>query len=74
MSKTKILLIDDEVDFLCIVKEKLELEGYEVITAKDGEEGLNKAQSLRPDLIICDIMMPKKNGFPVRLDIHTSLC
>lgn len=65
MDKTKILVIDDEKDLLDLLKEKLELEGYEVVTAGDGEEGLISAQVCEPDLIICDIKMPKKDGFEV---------
>ena len=65
MGKTKILVIDDEKDLLDLLKEKLELEGYEVVTAGDGEEGLISAQVCAPDLIICDIKMPKKDGFEV---------
>ncbi|UCD55093.1 MAG: response regulator [Candidatus Omnitrophota bacterium] len=65
MAKSKILVIDDEKEFLHLIKEKLELEGYEVITASDGEEGLISAQVCEPDLVICDIKMPKKDGFEV---------
>ena len=60
-----ILVIDDEKDFLGLLKEKLELEGYEVSTAVDGEEGLISAQVSHPDIVICDIRMPKKDGFAV---------
>ncbi len=65
MGKTKILVIDDEKELLALLKERLELEGYEVITASDGEEGLISAQVCEPDLVICDIKMPKKDGFEV---------
>ena len=65
MDKTKILVIDDEKELLDLLKEKLELEGYEVVTAGNGEEGLISAQVCEPDLIICDIKMPKKDGFEV---------
>ncbi|MFH1381188.1 MAG: response regulator [Candidatus Omnitrophota bacterium] len=65
MEKKKILIIDDEKDLLDLLKEQLELAEYEVIIAQDGEEGLEKAASYKPDLIICDINMPKKNGFEV---------
>jgi two-component system alkaline phosphatase synthesis response regulator PhoP len=47
------------------LRDNLELEGYEVQTAADGEEGLNKAGSFNPDLVILDVMLPKKNGFDV---------
>jgi len=61
----KILIADDEPDILEIIQYNLVREGYEVYTAKDGEEALEKAKSIRPDLIILDIMMPKKNGMEV---------
>jgi CheY-like chemotaxis protein len=65
MDKAKILVIDDEKDLLSLLKEQLELMGYSVVTAKDGEEGLISAQVSHPDLVICDINMPKKDGFEV---------
>lgn len=61
----KILIADDEPDILEIIQYNLTKEGYEVITAKDGDEAINKAKIVRPDLIILDIMMPKKNGVEV---------
>lgn len=63
--KNKILLVDDEKDFLELVRERLEMEGYEIITALDGEEGIAKAKSENPDIIICDIKMPKMDGYEV---------
>ena len=61
----KILIADDEPDLIEIVQYNLMKEGYEVITAKDGDEALQKTKALRPDLVILDIMMPKKNGVEV---------
>lgn len=61
----KILVADDEPDILEIIEYNLKKEGYEVFTAKDGDDALQKARALRPDLIILDIMMPKKNGVEV---------
>jgi len=61
----KILIADDEPDILEIIQYNLVKEGYEVITAKDGDEALVKAKNNKPDLIILDIMMPKKNGTEV---------
>jgi two-component system, OmpR family, alkaline phosphatase synthesis response regulator PhoP len=61
----KILIADDEPDILEIVHYNLKQEGYEVYTAKDGDDALTKAKQLRPDLIILDIMMPKKTGVEV---------
>jgi two-component system alkaline phosphatase synthesis response regulator PhoP len=61
----KVLVADDEPDILEILKYNLSNEGYEVITAKDGEEALEKARRSLPDLIILDVMMPKKTGVDV---------
>ncbi len=61
----KILIADDEPDILEIVHYNLKQEGYEVYTAKDGDDALAKAKQLKPDLIILDIMMPKKTGVEV---------
>ena len=61
----KILIADDEPDILEIIQYNLAREGYQVVAAKDGDEALVKAKVEHPDLIILDIMMPKKNGVEV---------
>ena len=61
----KILVADDEPDILEVLQYNLVKEGYDVVTAKDGEDALSKARSSHPDLIILDIMMPKKSGVEV---------
>src|SRR5580765_3245301 len=61
----KILIADDEPDILEVLQYNLVREGYEVTTAKDGDDALTKAKSAHPDLIILDIMMPKKTGVEV---------
>jgi two-component system alkaline phosphatase synthesis response regulator PhoP len=61
--KTKILLIDDDIDFVKATKIVLESEGYEIIVAHEGNDGLQKAQKENPDLIIMDVIMPVKDGF-----------
>ena len=61
----KVLIADDEQDILEIVGYNLKKEGYEVFTAKDGNDALEKAKSIQPDLIILDIMMPGKSGVEV---------
>lgn len=63
--RNKILLVDDEEDILALVKVRLEANNYEVITAKDGEEGLNLARSIKPDLIVLDLMLPRIDGYKV---------
>ncbi len=61
----KILIADDEPDILEIVQYNLQNEGYEVATAKNGNEAIELAKRFNPDLIILDIMMPGKNGIEV---------
>ena len=61
----RILVIEDEPQMLLGLRDNLELEGYEVQTAADGEEGLAKAAAFAPDLVILDVMLPRKNGFDV---------
>ncbi len=59
----KILLIDDDVDFVDSTRTILESKPYKVVVALDGDEGLHKAQEENPDLILLDIIMPVKDGF-----------
>jgi two-component system alkaline phosphatase synthesis response regulator PhoP len=63
MSKGKILIVDDENYILHILDFSLGAEGYEVITAEDGEEAVRKTKEERPDLVVLDVMMPKVDGF-----------
>lgn len=65
VSGNKILIADDEPDILEIIEFNLQANGYEVITAKNGNEAFEKAKQFVPDLIILDIMMPGKNGIEV---------
>ena len=64
-TKKKVLIADDEQDILEIIKYNLTKEGYEVYTAKDGNDAIDKANQVKPDLIILDVMMPKKTGVEV---------
>ena len=61
----KILIADDEPDILEIIQYNLQSEGYEVATAKNGNEAIDMAKRINPDLIILDIMMPGRNGIEV---------
>ena len=61
----RILIADDEPDILEIVSYNLRKEGYDIYTAKDGSEAVAQAKLLNPDLIILDVMMPKKTGVEV---------
>lgn len=65
MKKTKILVVDDEPDILEILTYNLEKEGFHVVTASNGEEGLQVAAAEMPNLIILDIMMPQMDGVEV---------
>lgn len=65
MDKKKILIVDDETDLVETVVFQLQEAGYEVTSAYDGLEGLEKAQSQKPDLIILDLMLPKMDGYKV---------
>ncbi len=62
-NKRKILIVDDERYILHILDFSLGAEGYEVITAGDGEQAVERSRSDKPDLIVMDIMMPKMDGF-----------
>ncbi len=59
----KVLLVDDEPDINLVLKARLEAEGYQVATAKNGLEALEKFAIERPDLIITDVMMPGLSGY-----------
>lgn len=61
----KILLVEDDPLLVRMYEEKFKEDGFNVQTALDGQEGLEKATSFRPDIILMDIMMPKMNGFQV---------
>ncbi|MCM2357719.1 MAG: response regulator [Geobacteraceae bacterium] len=65
MGKKKILAVDDEPNILMSIEFILEMEGYEVHTARDGEEALEVAERVRPDLILLDVNMPRKHGYEV---------
>lgn len=59
----KILVVDDDPDVLEAIGIALEANGYKVITARDGVEGLNKLKEEKPDLMILDLLMPRLDGF-----------
>lgn len=61
----KILVVDDERSIVRLVQINLERQGYEVVTAYDGKEALDKVESERPDMLVLDVMMPFMDGFEV---------
>ena len=66
----RILVIEDEPQMLLGLRDNLELEGYEVITASDGEDGLAKAISTAPDLVVLDITLPGRTGIDLLRDLR----
>ena len=63
--RRRVLLVDDEPGIIKTVGKRLEMAGYDVLTAMDGKDGLTKAQLGKPDVIILDLMLPKMSGFEV---------
>ena len=61
--RRKVLLVDDEAGFAELLRDLLELDNYEVVTAEDGQEGLEKLKTFIPDIIISDVVMPRMSGF-----------
>jgi two-component system alkaline phosphatase synthesis response regulator PhoP len=61
--RPKILLVDDDVDLVTVMRGALESKAYEVIVAYNGQEGLEKAKKEKPDLVVLDILMPVADGF-----------
>ncbi|MBT3045515.1 MAG: response regulator [Candidatus Thiodiazotropha sp.] len=69
MSKI-ILIVDDEPNIVLSVEYLMKREGYEVVTAGDGQEAMERISESPPDLLILDVMMPRKNGFEVCREIR----
>ncbi len=65
MGMTRILIVEDEPNMVSGLRDNFEYEGYEVITASDGSEGLERALADSPDLVVLDVMMPKMSGLDV---------
>ncbi|PIQ85344.1 MAG: two-component system response regulator [Candidatus Omnitrophica bacterium CG11_big_fil_rev_8_21_14_0_20_45_26] len=65
MNQKKILIVDDEEEIILAVQARLEANGYDVIAAHDGEEGLKMARENKVDLVILDLMLPKMDGYKV---------
>ena len=65
MAKKRILVVDDEIEFVKAIQIRLEQADYEVLTAYDGQEGLEKAKKEKPDLIVLDLMLPMMDGYKV---------
>ncbi len=65
----KVLVVDDEPDVLLLCRVNLEFEGYEVIEAADGEQALERIREDRPDVVLLDVMMPRKDGWQVLTEV-----
>ena len=65
MTPAKLLVVDDEPHLLTILKLRLEALGYSVAVAEDGQTALSVAKDIKPDLVICDVMLPKLDGYGV---------
>jgi two-component system alkaline phosphatase synthesis response regulator PhoP len=65
MSKGRVVIVEDEPHIVLSLEFLLQREGYEAASAVDGEEGLALVKRLRPDVVLLDIMMPKRNGYQV---------
>jgi DNA-binding response OmpR family regulator len=68
MSKN-VLVVDDQPHIVRLIQVNLEKEGFRVTTAADGVEGMAKVREVRPDLVILDVIMPRKDGFEVLREI-----
>lgn len=66
----KILLVEDEEIMIDLLERKLTEEGYQSFVARDGEEGLQMMKKIKPDLVLLDIIMPKKGGFEVMAEMQ----
>ncbi|MGI0134404.1 MAG: response regulator [Candidatus Micrarchaeaceae archaeon] len=71
-SQNKILVVEDEEVLLGVLKDRLKNEGFDVITARDGEQGLKAALEQKPDLILLDILMPKMGGLTMLKNLRTT--
>jgi len=71
MSK-KVLIVDDEPNIVLSVEFLMRREGHEVVTASDGQEAIDLLAGTKPDLMILDVMMPRKNGFEVCAEVRAA--
>lgn len=70
MDKKKVLLVDDDKDLMKMLKLRIEAEGYEFMSAEDGDEMLRVMKIKKPDLILLDIMLPKMDGYSALIEMR----
>ena len=68
----KILLVEDDSFLSSLLKNRLQKEGFEVIVAKDGDEAVNYLKNINPDLLLLDLILPKKTGFEVMEELRSN--
>ena len=71
VGKLTVLVIDDDPVILELLRVNFEIEGFDVICAADGQEGLERAQADHPDIVISDIMMPRRDGLQLLTDLKS---
>src|SRR5437773_3323895 len=72
MAKSKILIVEDEASLVEVLSYNLQREGYEVAVAKEGREGLRKAQMQLPDLVLLDLMLPGLSGLDICRELRAA--
>ena len=71
MSAQRVLIVDDDPDIVHFVRVNLELEGFEVVIANDGQSGLDVVFETQPDLVLLDVMMPGKDGITALRELRS---
>jgi two-component system phosphate regulon response regulator PhoB len=71
MNKKKVLIVDDELDMRIFLSTLLETSGYQPVTTRDGLDGVSKARTVKPDIIILDVMMPGEGGVQMYRNLKT---
>ena len=70
MSNILVLLVEDEQTLAMIVKDTLDAQGFDIVVAKDGADGLRKVHDVHPDVLVVDVMMPRMDGFDLARNIR----
>ena len=71
MAAPRVLVVDDDPVIVKLLQVNFEMEGYQVLTASDGEEGLRQAREHKPDVVLLDVMMPKMDGLQVAVALRS---